>query len=1020
VASENHRRSQRSRARARRATAFLAVLALVVPYASAAELGGIRGAVRDRDFGTPLVGVRVVVVGLPLGAVTGADGTFLLDRVPVGRYLLTLSRDGYERATVADVVVLAGQLAEVGAEMSAEIVDLEEFTVTGFDLFGDTEAGLLDIRAEAVTVQDSVSTETLAKAGVSDVGQAVKLVVGASVTEGKYATVRGLSDRYTGTTVNGLRIPSTDPRRRAVQVDLFPTGTIDALTVTKTFTPDLPGDFTGGGVDIKTKAVPDGPLFQIATSVEYDSSATGNADFLTYVGGGVDKWGFQADERAIPPDAKYGITGATTSNYRASNEQIAANQEVDRVTRLFDPVMGTTTDERSVNSGFSLVGGNRFGLGGGTLGFIGALSYSHTYDFYEDGQNNQVSVGTDNAGLSATPREDNKGTDELLMGLMAGVVWTAENERQEYGLTVLGNEAVEDVGRMQLTQIGGGVQQNQAVHYTERVIGAIQVHGAHTIGEAGPFDAGPVELDWRASTNRTAQDEPDVRFFRNDVLFGTGQASQPSSAPFAGNTRRIFRTIDEESDQVGLDAALPFGWRERTGKLRTGLYVERGGREAEQKSFFYTFASQVGVGAPLSENQAKRKYTLTSPDDLWSDVFLEPDRIGLAGNRCNPGQAAATCTPANQLLWYLVDFNDDVSYDADQDFDAAYAMVELPVHAAVDLIAGVRWETTFLHSEPENVIDGTVDIITRIDGGDRNVMQVDQDDPLAIADLDEESWLPALSAVYRPRTGMNLRFAWSRTIARPQIRELSPAATEEFLAGDQFVGNPALELSDITNWDARWEWFRKPGEVLAASLFYKTLDRPIELISFSVAGNTYVQPVNYETGTVRGAELEARADVGQWAAWAQGLTAGVNATWIDSEVDVPQEEQDSLSGFGLDEPTRRLQGQPAYLLNVFFTYDNDRTGTSAGLFFNRTGETLVSGAATGIDGGQPNVFERGYGVLDFTAAQKIKKNLIVTLRARNLLQPERGTLYRNPQDAEVVKFERDTALRIGLSVGLKW
>jgi TonB-dependent receptor len=325
-----------------------------------------------------------------------------------------------------------------------------------------------------------------------------------------------------------------------------------------------------------------------------------------------------------------------------------------------------------------------------------------------------------------------------------------------------------------------------------------------------------------------------------------------------------------------------------------------------------------------------------------------------------------------------------------------------------------------MHAEPENVTDGMIDIIERIEGGNRVQIEVPQDDPRAIADLDEEAWLPALSAVYKPRQDMNVRLAWSQTIARPQVRELSPAATEEFLAGDEFVGNPALEQSDITNWDARWEWFRRPGEVLAGSLFYKEIDRPIELISFSVGGEDFIQPVNYETGTVRGAEFEARADLGEWMDWARGLQAGINATWIDSEVDVPQEEQDSLAGPDLDEPTRQLQGQPAYLLNVFFTYDSERTGTSAGLFYNHTGETLVSGAATGSENSTPNVFERDYGILDLTASQKIKQNLIVSLRVRNLLTPDRGTFYRNPQGNEAVKFERETPLRIGLSIGLKW
>jgi len=1002
-----------------RVSLILAVVLLSSSVAFAADgFGAIRGTVRDQDFATPLVGVRVSIVGLGLGATTGADGTFLIDRVPVGRHTLSLALGGYERAVVADVIVLAGQLADVEAELAAEVLDLEELVVTGVDLLADSELGLIEIRAEAVTVQDSISTEILSKAGVGDVSGALKLVVGASVAEGKYATVRGLSDRYTGTTVNGLRIPSTDPRRRAVQVDLFPTGTIEGLTVTKTFTPDLPGDFTGGGVDIRTKAIPDGPVFSIATSVEYDSVATGNEEFLTYIGGGMDKWGFQADERALPDEAKGVVPGVSPPNYRATPEQIAMNEEVDRITRSFDPVMGTTTDERSVNTGFSMVGGNRYALAGGSLGFIGALSYSHKYDFYENGQNNRVVVAPDGSPNSV-PREDNKGTDELLMGLMGSVVWAGANERQEYALTILGNEAAEDVARLQLTGIGGGVQQNQSIQYTERIIGSVQVRGSHTIGEAGPFGAGPVDLDWRASTNLTEQDEPDARFFVNDFQTSLSLASQPSSTPFAGNTRRIFRHIDEDSDQAGVDATLPFrSWTGTEGRIKGGLFLERGQRDATQTSFFYRFANQVGVGSALSENRSKQRYMTTSPDELWTDVFLEPDRIGLAENRCPPGQASSLCTPANQLLWFIDGYDDDVNYTAEQDTDAVYAMAELPVLPTLELIVGARYETTFLRVVPENLAEGKVDVVVQLEGGDRVLIEVPQED--AIAELDEFAWLPSLGAVWELRERMNLRLAWSQTLARPQIRELAPAVTEEFLAGDEFVGNPTLQLSDITNWDARWEWFRKPGEVLAASLFYKSIVDPIELISFTATGRTLIQPVNYETARVHGAEIEARADVGEWADWAHGLGVGINATWIGSEVDVPQEEQDSLSAYVLDEPTRRLQGQPAYLLNVFATYDNDRTGTSAGLFYNRTGETLLTGAATGLDSGTPNVFERAFGILDFTASQKIRQNLILSLRARNLLQPDRGSVYRSPQGDEVVEFERETPFLIGLSVGLKW
>ena len=193
-------------------------------------------------------------------------------------------------------------MVSVRAELMQEIFVMDELVVVGEDFLGNTELGLLDIRAESVTMQDSISSELIKKAGDSTVAGALRRVVGASITGGRYATVRGMSDRYTGTTLHGVRIPSADPRRRAVQVDLFPTGTVDGVTVTKTFTPDLQGDFTGGGVDIQTKAIPDSRVLEFGLAREYNTFATGNSDFLSYDGGGA---GFFDDgDRDLDPRAK--------------------------------------------------------------------------------------------------------------------------------------------------------------------------------------------------------------------------------------------------------------------------------------------------------------------------------------------------------------------------------------------------------------------------------------------------------------------------------------------------------------------------------------------------------------------------------------------------------------------------------------------------------------------------------------------------------------------------------------------
>ena len=170
--------------------------------------------------------------------------------------------------------------------------------------------------------------------------------------------------------------------------------------------------------------------------------------------------------------------------------------------------------------------------------------------------------------------------------------------------------------------------------------------------------------------------------------------------------------------------------------------------------------------------------------------------------------------------------------------------------------------------------------------------------------------LPSVGVIWEIQAGMNLRGTWSKTIARPTFRELAPVATEEFIFGDEFVGNPDLILSSIENWDLRWEWFRRAGDVLAVSVFYKSLSDPIEYISFSAANRSFVQPVNYERGSLRGIEIEARTTLDVLHESLRGFAAGANVTWLDSEVDVPANDQLSLAQFGLDEPTRPSRVSP--------------------------------------------------------------------------------------------------------------
>jgi TonB-dependent receptor len=538
-------------------------------------------------------------------------------------------------------------------------------------------------------------------------------------------------------------------------------------------------------------------------------------------------------------------------------------------------------------------------------------------------------------------------------------------------------------------------------------------------------------VTWFLARNLTGQDEPDVRFFRNYYDSLTLTSTRPPNSTEAQNTRRIFREIEEENGQAGADLVWPFAqWSDLEGKIQVGLRLDRTDRTYDQKSLTYIFPIQAGnafTNPVVQQNQAKVQGTATQPDILWTDFFLEPGRIGLSDQLCAPGQSPYVnpCAAGNQLLWVLTPVGNDVDYDADQTIDGSYAMAELPLVDSLQLIAGLRVEHTELAIDPVGD-GGLVEVIEIQPGsGDRAVIKVNQAE--AAADISQTDLLPSAGLIWTVVPDMKLRASWSRTIARPTFRELAPVATEEFIFGDEFIGNPDLVLSDITNYDLRWEWFRRPGEVLAASVFFKELRDPIELISFSASNRSFVQPLNFEKGTLKGFELEARTGLDLFSDRLRGLAVGVNYSLLDTEVDVPAEERESLSAFGLDEPTRRLQGQPEYLFNFNVTYDHDATGTSASLFYNRTGETLLTGAARNVEDGNPNVFEKSIGVLDVTVHQVLRMadrpkgpRLALDLRVKNLLQPDKLTVYRVPSGQEEIKTERETPVRITLSASAKW
>lgn len=271
------------------------------------------------------------------------------------------------------------QTPGVDSESAADaFADAEEVTVVGSQQAGDSAT---DIKKFAVNITDTISIDDLLRSGDSDVAAALKRIVGVAVTGGKYANVRGLAGRYIASTLNGGLMPSTDPFRRDVQLDLFPSEILEGIEIQKSMTAALPGDTTGGAVLMTTRGIPDEDEAGISISMGYVDGATGKR-LLAYDGGDADMLGYDDGTRSVPgavrsilqPDGSFDrrCVGSSTSGCLTNEQLIAAANSL--------PAVYTPKAESS-SPNFSLSGkyGRRLQRDGGEFGYYATLSYDQAY-----------------------------------------------------------------------------------------------------------------------------------------------------------------------------------------------------------------------------------------------------------------------------------------------------------------------------------------------------------------------------------------------------------------------------------------------------------------------------------------------------------------------------------------------------------------------------------------------------------------------------------------------------------------
>lgn len=963
----------------------LAWLACCGPWlvfaAHAQDVGGAVGVVVSSWDGRPLQLVTVTVRGTTLAGQTDPSGRYEIRGIPIGDQVLRFTKAGHAGATVTDVRILPGQVTTVNGNLRPEFYEFEEFEVTAEE-FNEQTFQILSDRRDAAGLLDAIGSEQFTRVGASDAADIVSKVPGITVTDGKSPVVRGLNERYVGITLNGAEVPSADPYRKSVSLDLFPAGLIDRVVVAKSFTPDLTGNSTGGGIDLITRSFPDGFILTASVGVEYNTQSTFSDEYQTYKGGGLDWLGMDDGTRELGDSLLAPVPLVVTTTLRPNQAGYAEQQEVlaqlADISRALGPTeFGPTAKAPAPNQNLSFSVGDTVLVRDRRLGLFGGMSYRHNFQHLIGAANRFVPSGTPGELVQRRGSTDIRSIEEINWAAIANVAYEF-SEGHEVGFNFLYNQNAEDLVRQQVGFDNDSSNffpfvQNRLI-WTERNLTTFQLRGNHVMPEASDL-----EVSWLGAYSTTTQDEPDARFF-NYTRAGRNFFAEGNFLPTPTQPTRYFRALDESNLNGKLDVKRPLTfWRDLEGYFRAGLFDSESERGFVDREFFYQPQSNPGgYGA------GARYPFLGDPNAFFPEGVFTPDiRTNANGSQ--------------RYTWHRIVQGRQSRYDAEQSVRAAYLMMEVPIVARLKFTGGVRLEST------EIDVFSVGSLRSALTGQQTNITNIRQVD-----------WLPAAGLTWTPITNMNVRLNFGRTVARPSFRELAAYRQYDPVLNELLEGNPLLSMSSVDNYDVRWEWFPEPGAVLSASLFYKSISQAIERQFITVDGEI-VSFSNRSEAEVRGIEIEARHGLGFLSDHLEGISVGMNASYIQSAVQLtPAEISNRTSFLGDASETRPLFDQSPYIANADITWEQKRWGTTVTAVASVFGPRItIAGLAT------PDVYEQPAPQLDFVVTQRIGEHFKLRFTARNVLNPQFDRTYGESADSPIFQtFRRGMAF--GLSVGYEF
>jgi len=893
----------------------------------------------------PLPGVTVAVQG-GQGTITNVDGTYDIALTP-GTYNLTFSYVSFETRKVTEIAVKDNGLTPLNITLKSNGSRLKEVTVTGNYRKASIE-GLYALQKNNAAITDGISAEQIARTPDKNIGEVLKRVSGLATVDNKYVVVRGLSERYNQAVLNGQVMPSTELNRKNFSFDIIPSNIVENITVIKTITPDRSAEFGGGLVEVNTLDIPTSNFLNISAGASYNDKTVGK-DFLSLPLSGSEYRGSVSSHRNLLGTLDWTDKDDVVQRYEKENKNGA----------LFSNNWGITKMKAPISPNFQASAGHVFRAAGGQQwGVIASASYRNT-------------LATQDAIVA---REDFNVTEQLgnlfkgqrygfttNLGGMLGIGYRNEKSRvgfQSLYLRTLDQQLTFGTGQ------NGRMSENTLGYYDNTMQTSLwqnQLKGEHSLGSKG------IKLKWSGSYLKLDRQKPDNHQMLADYKQADGAGINDyniqtyTSSLSEGALRWWSRALE---NNYNWDASLSVPFKFDAGKTTVDNTFKGGYAGWNKDRLFFV----VNTSSKF-ENQGENYLPLTTA------FSPEHTTVGLSPFGDNFKRRSAS-------------------------LHALFAMLDNKI-GKFRLLWGVRAEYYNLNKVNDN-LDSIFSKYKREPG-----KEYDYSDLLSR----EPNWrfFPSVNLTYSLTPSMNLRLAYSESIIRPDLRELSIFREYDFELGGSYTGQ-IVRSTTIKHIDFRYEWYPGPGEIISASLFYKDLAYPMEIYQEDMLNSFQLK--NSKSAKNYGVEMEIRKSLAfTKVPVLRNITLYGNFTYLDARV----KRMDS--NVGLFDPNNPLKvvlketigeeekrpqmGASNFMMNAGIYYDFHPLSVSLG-YNSVTNRVFVPNLVY-----QQSLMEKPLESLDAQIGMKLLKDKVgLKLNISNILNSY-SVIYRNQFSAEEYQGFKD-------------